>query len=596
MTSDGLTTPVPAVRGWETHWPGLTAFGKRWAILAIVMSIFVMFILLASLIYESVHRELTGVALMRREAVANLAAATLSEKFARLADIGVSLATPGRFRQLVDEGRWTDAIEMLRDVPRDLPVIDRVFLADAQGTVMADFPELAGVRGKNFAHRDWYRGAMRSGGPYVSGVYTRAAPPKGDVFSVAVPILKDGGGMSGLLVLQVLLDSNFFKWTEEIDVGSEGGAYILDQNGQVAFDSTSGARRIGDASAMVQQVQQGKAGVFIAADPAGTGETILAYAAVEPYGWSVVTHQPGRTSVGLVARDRQLQRLLVAGGLLLLLSVSMVYLAYRMVIQRRHGREGQLVNAELERRVAERTAQLQASNEELEAFSYSVSHDLRGPLRSMDGFSLVLIEDFADKLGGEGKDALERIRAASQRMGHLIDDLLRLSHVTRTELKVTQVDLTATARDIAEALMREFPDRSVECAVEGGLSARADAALMRIALQNLLQNDWKFTRRAEKPVIRVGALQRDAKTTYFVADNGVGFDMAHAENLFGAFQRLHHVGDFPGSGIGLAIVRRIVRRQGGEVWAEAKEGEGATFFFTIKESESESHEQDNPPG
>jgi len=274
----------------------------------------------------------------------------------------------------------------------------------------------------------------------------------------------------------------------------------------------------------------------------------------------------------------------------------MVYLAYRLVLQRRHAREGQLVNAELERRVAERTAQLQASNEELEAFSYSVSHDLRGPLRSLDGFSLVLIEDFADKLGVEGKDALDRIRAASQRMGHLIDDLLRLSHVTRTGLRRTQVDLSATAREIAEELIREHPERSVECSIEGGLSVHADPALMRIVLQNLLQNAWKFTRTTEKPVIRVGARRRDAKATYFVADNGVGFDMAHAENLFGAFQRLDHVADFPGSGIGLAIVQRIIRRHEGTVWADAKEGEGATFFFTIKESESESHEQDNPPG
>ena len=242
--------------------------------------------------------------------------------------------------------------------------------------------------------------------------------------------------------------------------------------------------------------------------------------------------------------------------------------------------------------VQEKTTKLMAVNEELEAFSYSVSHDLRGPLRSMDGFSLVLIEDYGDKLDEEGKDALERIRAASQRMGDLIDDLLRLSQVTRAELNVTRVDLSAIAREIADAMDQEPSGRSVQWAIESGLSIRADPALIRIAMQNLLQNAWKFTGRTDRPVIRVGAMERDAKTVYFVADNGVGFDMAHADSLFGAFQRLHHVGDFPGTGIGLAIVQRIIRRHDGEIWAEAKEGEGATFFFDVKEFGDGSHEQE----
>ena len=239
---------------------------------------------------------------------------------------------------------------------------------------------------------------------------------------------------------------------------------------------------------------------------------------------------------------------------------------------------------------------LAALNKELEAFSYSVSHDLRGPLRSMDGFSLVLIEDYGDKLDEEGKDALQRIRAASQRMGNLIDDLLRLSQVTRAELNVTRVDLSAVARDIADALDREQPDRATKWEIQAGMNVHADLALMRIAMQNLLQNAWKFTGRSGNPVIRVGALERDAEAIFFVADNGVGFDMTHAANLFGAFQRLHHVEDFPGTGIGLAIVQRIIRRHDGKIWAEAKAGEGATFFFTLKESTNGSNEQDHPAG
>ena len=217
----------------------LFSFGKKWVVHAILGSIFLTFILLALLIYKSVDQELTDVALMRRASVVNLAAVTLSEKFARLLDIGVSLATRVRFRQLVAEGQWADAIEILRDVPRDLPVIDRVFLANAEGTLMVDFPELAGARGQNFALRDWYKGVSRGWRPYVSPVYTRTAAPQLNVFAVAVPIPKEGGGVAGILVLQVQLDSTFFEWTKEIEVGPEGVAYIVDQNGQVAFHSKS---------------------------------------------------------------------------------------------------------------------------------------------------------------------------------------------------------------------------------------------------------------------------------------------------------------------------------------------------------------------
>jgi signal transduction histidine kinase len=563
----------------------LFSFGKKWAIHATLVSVSLALILLASLIYRLVDQELTEVALVRRASVVNLAATTLSEKFARLVDIGVSLATRVRFRQLVAEGQWADAIEILRDVPRDLPVIDRVFLVNTEGTLMVDFPELAGARGQDLSQRDWYKGLSRGWRPYVSPVYKRGAAPQLNVFAVAVPIPKEGGGVAGILVLQVQVDGTFFDWTKKIETGPEGVVYIVDQNWRPAFHSKSPVLgEIVDLSTMpVPPMQREKEGVHITVDSVGKEQTIVAYAPVESYEWGVVTQEPARASLGLLARDHQLRRLLFADGLLLLLSVSIGYLVYRTVVQRRQSDEDHRINSELERRVVQRTAQLEAANQELESFSYSVSHDLRGPLRSMDGFSLVLLEDYGDKLGEEGKNSLERIRAASQRMGYLIDDLLRLSHVTRAGLNLTQVDLSAMAGEIAGALGREQPGRSVEWAIETGLSVRADPALMHIAMQNLLQNAWKFTGKTDKAVIRVGAQQRDAETMYFVADNGAGFDMAHAGNLFGAFQRLHHAGDFPGAGIGLAIVQRIIRRHGGEVWAEAKEGEGATFFFGLKE-------------
>lgn len=234
-------------------------------------------------------------------------------------------------------------------------------------------------------------------------------------------------------------------------------------------------------------------------------------------------------------------------------------------------------------RLEERDRELAELNREIEAFNYSVSHDLRTPLRSMDGFSLVLLEDFGEKLGDEGRDALARIRAASQRMGTLIDHLLRLSRVARAALDIGPVRLDRLAREIAGELARQEPQRRVTWDIEEGMEPRADPTLLRIALQNLLQNAWKFTALKPAAAIRVGSLEGRGGRSYYVSDNGVGFDMAHAGKLFGAFQRLHAAADFPGTGIGLAIVHRIIRRHGGRIWAEAKAGEGATFRFTVGE-------------
>lgn len=240
-----------------------------------------------------------------------------------------------------------------------------------------------------------------------------------------------------------------------------------------------------------------------------------------------------------------------------------------------------LLNETLERQVEERTAQLKAANKELEAFSYSVSHDLRSPLRSIDGFSKALLEDYSDRLDEEGVGHLRRVRAATQRMGRLIDDLLKLSRITRSEMGREEVDLSAAARAVVEELRKAQPGRRVTCRVAEGVTAEGDGRLLRVALENLLSNAWKFTANREDAIVEFGATGRDGRPVYFVRDNGAGFDMAYADKLFGAFQRLHGVTEFEGTGIGLSIVQRIVRRHGGEVWAEAAVGEGATFFFTL---------------
>ncbi len=223
----------------------------------------------------------------------------------------------------------------------------------------------------------------------------------------------------------------------------------------------------------------------------------------------------------------------------------------------------------------------EAANRELEAFSYSVSHDLRAPLRGIDGFSQSLLEDLGDKLDEDSRDNLQRIVSGAQRMARLIDDMLQLSRMTRTEMRSIEVSLSDLARSVVETLQATQPDRPVKVSIQEGLIARGDPDLLRVALENLLSNSWKFTAKQPKAEITFGMTNHDAQRAFFVQDNGAGFDMQYATHLFGAFQRMHAVTDFPGTGVGLATVQRIIQRHGGKVWAEAKPNQGATFYFTL---------------
>lgn len=238
------------------------------------------------------------------------------------------------------------------------------------------------------------------------------------------------------------------------------------------------------------------------------------------------------------------------------------------------------LNQTLDLRVKQRTAELESTNRELEAFSYSVSHDLRAPLRTVDGFSLALEEDYTDAIDAAGKDYIRRIRAGVQRMGQLIDALLQLSRITRADLDSSDFDLSSLAESVAANLGLENPGRSIDFRIEPGLFATGDARLVRIALENLLGNSVKFTSRCPEALIEFG--WNPAQHAYFVRDNGAGFDMAYADRLFSAFHRLHGDKDFKGSGIGLATVSRIVHRHHGKIWATSQVDHGATFFFSLK--------------
>jgi light-regulated signal transduction histidine kinase (bacteriophytochrome) len=227
-------------------------------------------------------------------------------------------------------------------------------------------------------------------------------------------------------------------------------------------------------------------------------------------------------------------------------------------------------------------AELEAAHKELEAFSYSVAHDLRTPLRSIDGFSELLLEGYSEKIDAEGKKYLRYIRESAQQMAQLISDLLKLSRVTRSEIRRQPVDLTALAWVVVKRLQKSEPGRKAEFVISEGITAHGDARLLGLVLENLLGNAWKFTSKGPMPRIEFGAWEKDGVPVYFVRDNGAGFDMAYANKLFGVFQRLHTVAEFDGTGIGLVIAQRVVQRHGGRIWGEGEVDRGAAFCFSLE--------------
>jgi light-regulated signal transduction histidine kinase (bacteriophytochrome) len=245
----------------------------------------------------------------------------------------------------------------------------------------------------------------------------------------------------------------------------------------------------------------------------------------------------------------------------------------------------------LEQRVAERTARLEEAVKELESFSYSVSHDLRAPLRSLDGFSSVLLEDYSDKLDEQGTHYLDRIKNASQKMATLIDDLLELSRVTRREMSIKRVDLTKICKKIAKEFNTREPKQKIKFSIKKGLKDNGDPILIEQALRNLMDNSWKFTSQKTKAKVEIGSKTENNEEIFFIKDNGIGFDMKYSDKLFVPFQRLHSKPEFPGTGIGLATVQRIINRHGGKIWGEGKPDKGAIFFFKFAQTYNNKSEE-----
>lgn len=532
--------------------------------------------------YRAIERDLTHATISRRASIAYLGAFTLGEKLSRLTDLAVSLATRVRFRELVHAGRWDDAIAILRDVPRHFPDIDRVFLADSTGTLMADLPPVPTVHGVNFAYRDWYRGVSRNWTPYVSNAYTRSAAPVANVVAVAAPVRVGGGSIAAILVIQVRLNA-IVSWTRSIHIGNGGVVYVVDRRGTVAAHpklALEGGLRDFSTFPAVERLLRGDAGVDVLFDPLAGEDRLVAYAPISSYGWGVVVQQP--TAIAFGGRDRLLRNVWLAYLLIALLALGVIALMARILAEQRSTEAAHRAQGELERRVAERTAELDVAVKELESFSYSVSHDLRAPLRAMDGFSRMIEEDYGPQLDAEGRRRLGVIRRHSRAMGQLIDDLLEFSRLGRKQLVKRPIDMTGLVERACQELQAaggaDLPPLVVPPVLPRALG---DPALVAQVWANLLSNAVKFTGKRSDPRIEISGHVDGAEVVYAVKDNGAGFDPAYADKLFGVFQRLHRVDEFPGTGVGLAIVHRVVVRHNGRVWAEGQVDEGATFWFSL---------------
>ena len=529
--------------------------------------------------YRQFEAELMKELVADRTAVVSLSATILKERFDRVKEVAISLSTRVRFRFLIKQGRWEDAMAILYQVPRDFPFVDRIFIADTAGTLMADYPPLPDVRGRNFAFRDWYTGTRAGWTPYLSEVYQRAAAPQINVVTISCAIRESGGeNVIGILVVQISLET-LLDWIKEIKVGNAGILYAIDHTGTVAahprYDPQAGLIDYSDRS-VTQAARNGDPGVRILRDHTSDQMLLTAFAPVQGYGWTVIAEE--REDLAFEAQNATLRTILFIYSAMLFLTVVLAFAIIRIVAENQRAREEiQTLNNNLK----QRAQQLEEANRDLEGFSYSVSHDLRAPLRHIDGFAQLLQTEVAGKLDHEGKRFISVIIQSTERMNRLIDDLLMFSRMGRTEMRTVSIPMDALVQEVLGPMNNDVRDRGIRLSVDSMPVIKGDPSMMRQVWVNLISNALKYTGKTPQPVIEIRHKLENGEHVFSVSDNGAGFDMQYAGKLFGVFQRLHGIEEFEGTGIGLAIVQRIVHRHNGRVWAEGAIGKGAAFFFVL---------------
>jgi signal transduction histidine kinase len=563
--------------------------------------------------------------------MAQLVAAQTQEFITDAETVERTLASRRNFRALDPDNRP----EILDEFLFLHPLYANLVVCDATGQVIhsAARPDDLSVEK---VHAGWVESVVRH------GKFTVGKPILGQITHrwvcvLGYPIENESGEIAGVLGMSVDLE-RFQPSANTFSLPPNSSIAIVDSGGTViagSWDSQNWVGKAARGSEVVNYVLSHAEGNMIGRELDGV-ERIHGYTILPKIGWHVYVGIPTEFAfaasranalrAGLVATavlGFVIVLVLLVGGFInqpiLALShaattaaegkldmevpvsgpmeIARVAEDFNQMIAARREKEMEIkkLNAELEKRVQERTAELEktntaltarskeleAANKELEAFCYSVSHDLRAPVRTIGGFTKVLSESYTHQLDETGKDYLDRTGRAVERMTELIDDLLELSRISRSKLVLTEVNLTALAADVSSELKASAPERPITFNLQPGLVAHGDAGLLRVLIENLLGNSWKFTRKHTAPKIEFGQEQSRGATVFFVRDNGAGFDMKYANKLFGAFERLHSPGEYEGHGIGLATVQRIVNRHGGDAWGEGRPGQGAIFYFTL---------------
>ncbi|MCG2582335.1 MAG: ATP-binding protein, partial [Marinobacter sp.] len=532
-----------------------------------------LFALLIFLIITFAHRSIEQELTKSNASMVGLVQQVVSEYFSSFSDIAVLVA---QRPDLVDALRERDVERVrahLRALVTSHPDNSRAFIADAGGVLRYDYPVDASVLGQDFSYRDWYRGVSGAQRPYLSLIYQRVALDAPYVVALATPIRSDGD-ILGYLVYQRTVQG-LAAWIARYRP-QPGAIRMIDRQGTAAQIHADAPGDLWADHELVRLALAGGTGTGHGVDPESGEDSLISYGPVEPFGWAVVVSRPWTAIFGTA---RELAWHIVGFALLAMLILGVMgyfWLRTLMQYQRSLEEKNEAVNGYAEK--------LHTANLELESFTYSVSHDLRSPLRAMDGFSRILAEEYREELPEKARRYVGLVRENAVQMGQLVDDLLAFSRLGRQSLKIQTVDPNPIVSEVLEEIVTD-EDRNSEIQRLDLEECRADPSLLRQVFSNLISNALKYSRKSEHPMITIGCEAQGDEVVYHVRDNGVGFDMAYADKLFGVFQRLHRAEDFPGTGVGLAIAHRIVDRHGGRIWAEARPDHGATFYFTLGTSQ-----------
>lgn len=486
-------------------------------------------------------------------------------------DVALSLADRVRFRKLIREGNWEQAIEILQNVPKIWSWVERVFLVDPSGVLRADTPALPGVRGKNFAFRDWYKQVSSGWRPYISNVYTRTAEPRHNVVAVAVPIRADGGEVLGILVLQVPLNT-LMRLNPALESDDEGLIYVTDAKGRLAahpdFDLD---KQLVDFSTVpsVEHSLRGERGVLVSYNPVTKANVLVAYEPLSPYGWAVVFQEDPESAFG--PRTATVTAGLTLSGVIL---VSALALAHGLVLltEKVHKKEKQLVLA-------------QAESEQMEMFAFAATHDLQEPLHKVITLCDLLKHQTAEKRRDNQPEILQRVQESAHRLRAMMVQLRELARISSGGNEFEAVDLNHTVQAVLADLQPRVLQTQARIDRDDLPTVAADRSQMQQLFLHLIDNALKFHQPDEPPDIKITCrpIKADGKRYWriTVQDRGVGFDEKHRDRLFKPFQRLHTRQVYPGNGIGLAICSRIATRHGGSISVQSPPGEGCTVILTI---------------